>query len=480
MKTKKYSTLLVLWSILAASCAVGPDYVRPDPPATEKYSNEEDLKQFGKQAIKQDKQVSALWWQEFECPELNAVVDRGVKNNHLLASVHMNVEQAIEAVNAGKSLLWPQLSLQADAGRQKYGAAFLGSDSKLIPPFTYYELGPSLTYMLDVFGSTRRSIENQQALADYELYAYEAAYLNLTGKIVSTSLAIATLNAQIQAAEQLLKKDKETLKLVEEAYQLGGTNKTKFLDAQKQLSNDGLILTQLQLQRAKMKNELNTLVGSSPSEWTPPNFQLSWFKLPRELPLTLPSQLVRTRPDILAAESVLHAANANIGVATANLYPSIVLTGDFLQEAITPSKLFNASSSAWSYLGSLTAPIVNGGLLRAQKRIAIKAYEASFENYQEVVVKSLVQVNDVLHALKLDSEADRLGRQSVASAKSSLELAKKNREVGGIGTLDLMHVEREYLLEKLIYSKIQGQRYQDTVQLYVALGGKNYDEGNLR
>jgi NodT family efflux transporter outer membrane factor (OMF) lipoprotein len=478
MNTRRVLTVFCLL-MMTASCAVGPDYVRPEPPVAQTYSNERDLNQFGKQEIKQDKQITEQWWQEFECPELNAVVDRGIKNSHLLASVRKNVEQAIEAVNAEKGLLWPQVSLQASAGREKYGAAFLGSDSKLIPPFTYYELGPSLTYMLDVFGSTRRAIENQQALADYEVYAYNGAYLNLTGKIVSTSLAIATINAQIEAAEKIIKQDKETLALVEKAYTLGGVNKNKFFDAKKRLANDGVVLTQLQLQRAKTKNELNTLVGSAPTEWTPPNFQLSWFKLPKELPLSLPSQLVRTRPDILAAESVLHAANANIGVATANLYPNIVLTGDFLQEAITPSKLFNAQSSAWSYLGSLTAPVINGGLLRAQKRIAIKAYEASFENYQDVVVKSLVQVNDVLHALKLDAEADRFAKQSIGSARDSLELAKKNREVGGIATLELLDVERDYLLEKLMYSKIQGQRYQNTVQLYLALGGKNYDEGSV-
>lgn len=470
---KKYLTLLMI--VFIHGCTVGPDFVRPDPPKSEKYTHEKNLEKFGSQQVKYNKSIPQKWWQEFGNAELNSVVEFGLKNSHTLSALQKSRDQAEELLIAEKAYLFPLLSLEADAGRQKYGASFLGQDSQFIPPFTYYQIGPSLTYLLDIFGSTRRAIEAQKALAEYQLHAYNAAYLSLSAKIASTVLTIAIINSELEVAKEIIREDKQNLELVKKSFKIGSATQNHVLAAQNQLITDEALLPRFEFELTRAKNELNVLVGKTPVEWTPPHFNLKNFRLPKELPLSLPSKFVRSRPDILAAESVLHAASANIGVATANLYPNIVITGTFLQEAITPEKLFLASSSAWSYLGSLTTPIFNAGLLQAQKRAAMRAYEASFSNYQDIVVKSFVQVNDALHSLKVDQEADELGRQSVATAKASFLLAQKSQQVGGMGTLGLLNAERHYMQTRLAYTRIKGQRYQDVVQFYLALGGTPTD-----
>jgi NodT family efflux transporter outer membrane factor (OMF) lipoprotein len=468
----KWNWTLLFIVIFLPACTVGPDFVRPDPPATEKYTNDKKLDQFGSQKLKKNKLVSEIWWKEFSSPELNTVVERGLKNSHTLNAMRKNIEQAEQLMKAEKALLWPTLGLEVEAGRQKYGEAFLGSSNFLIPPFTYYEVGPTFSYLIDIFGATRRGIEAQQALAEYQRHAYDAAVLALTGKIVGTSLTIANINTQLEIAREVIREDRETLKLVEESYALGAVTKNDVLDAKNQLSTDLTLLPVLSLQLSRAKNELRTLVGSTPAEWTPPRFQLKNFKLPEELPLSLPSTLVRTRPDILAAEAILHSASANIGIATANMYPSILLTGNLLQEALTPRNLFLASSNAWNYLGTLTSPLFNAGMLSAQKRSAVAAYEASFSNYQDVVVKSLVQVNDVLHALKEDEIAEHLQRSTMNNTKDAFDLAQMKMKEGGAGRLDVLTAERHYRQARMLYLRAKAQRYQDTVQLYLALGGK--------
>lgn len=458
-------------AMLLPACTVGPDFVRPDPPTTTSYTTEKNLDTFGSQKINQSKRIPEKWWHEFASPELNAVVERGIKNSHYLAAMHKTLEQAEEILKTQQAQLWPMISLEVDAGRTQYGAAFLGQDSDLIPPFTYYTIGPSLTYLLDIFGITRRAIENAKALAEYQAYAYHGAYLTLTGQIVTTCIVIGMLNDQIDIAHKIIENDKKNLQLQETAFKLGSSNKNDVISARNQLLQSQALLPQFNGELTRAKNQLNRLVGSDPTQWQPPHFRMSQFKLPKDLPLSLPSELVHNRPDILAAEATLHAANATVGVATASLYPNIVITGAFMQEAISPSQLFTAQSSAWSYLGSLTAPVFNAGMLQAAKRAAVRVYEASYSNYQEVVVKSFTQVNEVLHALQIDANAEQLSKKSLSNTRESLDLVKKNQSVGGVGLLDVLTAQRHYLQSQLAYGRVEGQRYQDTVQLYLVLGG---------
>jgi NodT family efflux transporter outer membrane factor (OMF) lipoprotein len=462
--------MLFLLSGLTA-CAVGPDFKRPVAPADQRYSAETNLAKFGNQRINTQQAVSTVWWQALHSNSLNDVINTGVSNSYTLAAARETLAQAREIALAAKGQLWPQLSLDAIAGRQKYGIALFGPTNFVIPPFTYYELGPSLTYVLDVFGGTRRTIEKQEALATYEAFELDAAYLALTGNITSTALTIATINDEIATTHAIIKEDQKNLELVRQSFNLGSGTEVDVLSAKSQLNNDETLLPTLSQQLTVAQDTLNVLVGKTPANWQPPVFTLNGFGLPTTLPLSLPSELVHSRPDIMAAEAMLHSASASVGIATANLYPSISITAASLQEALVPSNLFKASANAWSYAGSLTAPIFEGGTLRAQKRAAEHAYQLAYANYQQVIIKAFVQVNEVLHALKNDADELRAQQNAVATAIQSLKLARLSYNAGNVGILQVLDAERLYTQARLGLDRTKGQRYQDTVQLYLVLGG---------
>lgn len=461
---------LVLATILLNACAVGPDFVKPAAPTTLTYSAESDLKPTGTQRITYQSRPLTAWWKEFHCASLEKMMQLGIKKNYDLAAMQERLEQAKEKVTAESGALWPQVNLNASMGRQKYGVALFGPSNLTIPPFTYYEMGPSVNFMLDVFGGTRRTIEKQQALMIYQHAELNATYLSLTGNIATTVLTIAIINEQINAAKQIIQEDRKNLALVRKAFHLGSTTRTEVLSAQSQEESDETLLPPLYQRLSAAKDQLSVLLGLPPASWQPPDVKLKDFVLPKNISLVLPSELVHKRPDIVAAEATLHAASADIGIATAHLYPAINLTGSFLQEALSPNNLFKASASAWNIMGGLTAPIFNGGMLRAERRAAVHAYHAADANYQQVVLKAFSQVNDLLHALRYDEQAVILQKRALVTARSSLRLARLSYNTGNVGILQVLDAERLYIQATLGYVQAEGQRYQDMVQLYIALG----------
>jgi NodT family efflux transporter outer membrane factor (OMF) lipoprotein len=468
MKNFVYPLIL----LVLTGCTVGPDFERPDPPEVQTYSKIKDPSQFGEQKTNFKKVITESWWVDFSSPELNKMMVYGIEKSKTLMYARTAWEQSKDLIDIERGALWPAITLEADAGRQKYGAAFLGSDTSIIGPFSYYELGPSLTYLLDVFGLTRRAIEKQKALSDFHGYVYEAAYLLVTGSILDKALMIAVLNAQITALNEIIAEDKKNLTLIQTQLRLGAATQIDLINAKNQLNQDQEKLPILRTKLNQTKTGLNSMVGVSPAQWEPPAFQLKDFKLPKDLPMALPSELVRRRPDILAAESALHSANASLGIAAANFYPNILITGQLLQEALTPAHLFRASSTAFSILGSLSTPLFKGGILEAEKRAAQRAYESALANYQDVVVKAFVQINNILHALQEDQKADIIARRTVALAKESLDLSRKAYSIGAVGTLQVLDSQRQYAQARLAYAQIEGRRLQDTAQLYLAIGGK--------
>jgi NodT family efflux transporter outer membrane factor (OMF) lipoprotein len=294
--------------------------------------------------------------------------------------------------------------------------------------------------------------------------------LTLTGNIASTALTIAIINEQIAATKEIINEDHKNFQLVDQAFRLGATTRTEVLSAQSQEENDEALLPPLYQQLVVAKDMLTVLMGKFPANWAAPNFKLSDFVLPKKLTLSLPSELVHKRPDIIAAESMLHAANADVGIATANLYPAINLSGALMQEALSPSNLFKASSNAWNVLGGVTAPIFNGGTLRAERKASIHAYQSAYANYQQVIVKAFAQVNVVLHALRHDEQAILLQKRALATAQASLHLARLSYNAGNVGILQVLDAERLYTQAKLGYVQAAGQQYLDTIQLYIALG----------
>jgi len=459
-----------LVAFLSACTIVGPDFKPPEAPDAKTYTQEKEVLSAA-QHISLGKQLEMDWWRLFASTPLNDIITQAMADNYTIAAAQETLAQAEEEVTAVHGGLMPQVALNGTAGRQKYGVALFGPSNFKIPPFNYYEAGPTLSWSPDLFGGTHRSIERQQALAEYQSHQLDAAYVTLTGNVVAEALEIAAAKAEIGAVKKIIAEDKKTLKLVQAAFNAGADTKVNVLAVQSQLENNQALLPPLEQRVSIAKHALAILMGKAPGNWSPPEFTLESLILPKELPVSLPSELVHKRPDILAAEANLHAASAAIGIATANLYPKITLSATTLQEALVPGRLFDNASNAWSLMGGISAPILNGGTLSAEQRAAEHAYQAALAQYKETVLQAFGQVADALTALSHDSDLNAEQQRAFDTAHASLTLARKSFQAGETTLLQVQDAERQMAQAELGLIRAQSQRYQDTATLFVALGG---------
>jgi NodT family efflux transporter outer membrane factor (OMF) lipoprotein len=472
----KWTPVMMLpMAVALCACTVGPDFVRPETQAAPIYTATGDVPPPLDQHLALGGMIEGDWWAEFRSPALNSVIRQAIEGNQDVAAAKAHVSEAQEQVNAAEGALLPQISLGATAGRQKYGAALFGAANFTIPPFTYYSVGPSVSFPLDLFGGQKRTIEEKAAYREYESYELDATYLSLTATVASQALELAAVHAQLAAVQGIIDDDERNVSLVQTAFRAGSVARTQLLTAQSQLANDRALLPDLQQQESTNRHALAILVGKAPAEWAPPDFTLESFILPTEIPASLPSELVRRRPDILAAEAQLHVASAAIGVATANLYPKIDLVGTLTQQALTPGMLFNSVSAAWSVAANLSQPLFDGGQLNAQRRAAVDGYKGALASYHQMILTSFGEVADSLQAIAHD--ADALHDQDVAeqTAAASLELQRRSYAVGNSGVLDVIDAERRLAQARQGLAHAKAQRLIDTAQLFLALGGTPVD-----
>jgi len=456
-------------------CAVGPQFEPPVVPAAARYTatplrSEERVPDETAQHIALGQEIEGNWWTLFRSQAIDKLVAQAVAHNRTLESSAATLKQSQEFALAKAGSQYPQVAMTAGVGRQKYGDQFLGGFAN-IPPFTYFSLGPSVSYTLDYTGGVKRSVEQQYALAEVQHHQLDAAYLTVTGQAVMQALAMASARAQIATVETILAQDRDNLKLVKTAFDTGSVAREDVVSAQSQIANDMTLLPPLREDLARARHALSVVLGRAPASELPADVDLADITLPLDIPVSLPSELAHRRPDILAAEARLHAATSAVGVAQSNLYPKIQLTATASQQALKPDELFNHASNAWSIISGLTAPVFDGGTLRAEKRAAVEAMHASAADYEETVLEAFAQVADLLEAL--DHDAEQLDAQSQAqqAAQMSLDLARLSYKEGNTGILTVLDAERSYQQARLGYVRTVVQRYADTVQLFLALGG---------
>jgi NodT family efflux transporter outer membrane factor (OMF) lipoprotein len=481
--TRSAIAVAALASIAALSgCAVGPEFKRPEPPAAQRYTAERLQVETGAagddaaaQQVRFGERPTPDWWRLFGSDALDATVQRALAGNRTLVAAASTLAQARELVAAQAGTLAPQLSVGADVGRQKYGAELLGKQGSEAP-FTYFAVGPNVSYTLDYTGGGARSVEQRQAQAAYQRQQLDAAHLAVAGNAVMQALRIASLRAQIDSVDVILGQDRENLKLVQVAFEAGSVSRLDIVSAQSQLASDMTLQPPLRQQLGAARHALSVVLGQAPADATPPELELAALKLPRQLPVSLPSELARRRPDILAAEAQLHAATAAVGIADANLYPHITLSASAGQQAVDFGHLFDHASSVWSLAGGLVAPIFDGGTLRAEQRAAVDALHASGANYEQTVLVAFGQVADALQAL--DDGGAQLQAQAHAqtAASENLDLTRKSYHEGYVGVLQVLDAQRLYQQARLGYVRAEAQRYLDTAQLFLALGGAGPDD----
>ncbi len=475
-------------ALVLAGCAVGPDFKPPEPPRTADAAQPYAALPAATasapghggaaQAYALGQDVPALWWQLFQSPPLDRLIRSALERSPTLAAAQAALRQAQElyTADAGAKQL-PSVSGQAGAARDRVSQA-----ASAIPGGITYNLfnaSVNVSYSIDAFGATRRELEGLQASIDVQRWQVEAAYLTLTANLVTTAIQEASLRAQLQATQDVIASQERSLALVEQQSRLGAVAQQAVLAQRTQLAQTRATLPALDKALAQTHQQLAVLAGRLPDDRELPAFTLDTLQLPRELPVSLPSVLVRQRPDIQASEALLHAASAQVGVATANLYPQFTLSGSAGAQSLTLDKIFSAPARAWSLGGSVLAPIFNGGSLQARRRAAEAAYDQSLAQYQQTVLNAFLNVANTLRALDSDAQSLRAQADAEALARESLDLVAQQYQAGAVSALSLLDAERSVQQTRVALVQAQAARYADTAALFQALGGGWWNRAEL-
>jgi NodT family efflux transporter outer membrane factor (OMF) lipoprotein len=481
-RARHWKSGILFLATLLVGCMVGPDFYSPKAPSVTTYTAAPLPKKTvsavaaGKAGRSQSflvgKDLSAEWWSLFRSPSLNRLVARGLAHNPTLASAYAVLHQAQENYYAQiGNTLFPAFNAQLSGQRQRFsGASFGGSVASSV--FNLFNAIVSVSYVLDAFGGARRQIEALGAQVDYQQFELIAAYLSLTANTITTAVTLAALQEQIEATQALLHAEEEQLAIMSKQFVLGGLSRDNVLLQETLVAQTRATLPPLEKSKAQNRHALSTLVGAYPNG-SLPDIRLSTLSLPHSLPVSLPARLVRQRPDVRAAEALLHVASAQVGVATANLIPQITLSGNggWQGTVPAPATLFQSTNQVWSIAAQLTQPLFHGGALLAQRRAAIAAYDQALAQYRQTVLQALQNVADSLRALETDARALQAQTAAEVAAHHVLGLTQKQYRLGGVSYLTLLNAQQQY--QQTVISRIQAQaaRYNDTVALFQALGG---------
>jgi NodT family efflux transporter outer membrane factor (OMF) lipoprotein len=467
-------SLLVLATAALCSCAVGPSFKTPAAPQVEGYTAEPLPQQTGADAQKyvSGMDIPGQWWTLFHSQALNELVQQSIRSNPTLQAARATLRQANENVAAQKGSYFPAVdaSYQLTRNRDATGTLqpVLNSGA---PVYNLHTAQVSVSYVFDLFGRNRRQVESAQAQADSQRYQLEAAYLTLTSNVVTAAIQEASLRAQIAATTQILDSERESARILRRQFELGAIAETDVMAVDAAVANLEGTLPPLEKQLAAQRHLLSALAGRFPSDEPTQKFELTDLTLPLEVPVSMPATLVRQRPDVLSAEAQLHAASADVGVATANLFPQITLTGTKGGTSTQLNQLLASGNTFWSVGGSITQTLFQGGALYHQRRAALAALDAAGAQYRAVVLGAFQDVADTLTALQLDADAVNADLKAEQSAADSLKATRHNVELGLASYLALLTVQQAYSQAVLNLAQARANRYSDTAALVQALGG---------
>jgi NodT family efflux transporter outer membrane factor (OMF) lipoprotein len=465
--------------VFLSACAVGPDYKAPEAPAATVYRETPTPQQTESAPVQagdaQRFQVGAKiaddWWKAFGSSELDALIQAAIAGQPTLTAAKAALRQAEENVNAQYAVLYPSVDASLSARRQRISGASFGNPSIPSSTFNLYNASVTVTYQIDVAGGARRELEALQAGVDFQRFQVEATYLALTANVATTAFREASLREQIRATREIADAQDAQLVLAEKQFKLGAISGSDLLGQRAQAAQTRATLPPLEKALAQTRNQLAVLVGKLPIDAKLPELDFSNFRLPQELPVSVPSELLRQRPDVRQAEAIMRQTNARIGVAEALMFPQLTVSGAYGSAALRSGDLFNPGTTIWNIGANLLQPIFHAGQLRAQKRGAEAAYDQAFAQYRGAVLTAFQDVADVLLALEYDARTLKAQAEAEAASRESLEVTREQLKVGGANYLALLNAQRQYNIAKAALVQAQAARYADTAALFQALGG---------
>lgn len=462
-----------------AACGVGPDYRAPETPTATLYTEKPrpdrteaaPVRGGEVQRFESGAEISAEWWKLFGSPALDRLMQTALAGHPTLAAAEATLRQAQENLNAQYAVLYPSVDASLSARRQRTSGAAFGNPSLPVNVFNLYNASVNVSYAIDLAGGARRELEALEAGIDTQRFQLEAAYLSLTANVATTAFREASLREQIRATREIVEAQSRQLELVEKQLALGAIARSDVLLQRAQLAQTRATLPPLEKALAQTRNQLAVLIGKFPGEAALPELDLAAFRLPQTLPVSLPSDLVRQRPDIRAAEATLRQTNARIGVAHALLFPQLTLSGSYGSAATSTGNLFDPGTQIWNIGAGLLQPIFHAGQLQARKRGAVAAYDQAFAQYRQTVLGALQNVADVLLALEFDAAALKAQAEAEAAARESLEVTRAQLQFGAANYVALLNAQRQYEQARIGLVQAQAARFADTAALFQALGG---------
>jgi NodT family efflux transporter outer membrane factor (OMF) lipoprotein len=480
----------LICALLAASiagCAVGPDFKPPAAPNVSGYTaspltttpDTPNVVGGTAQRFVAGADLPGDWWTLFHSPALNDLIERALANNHDLKAAQAALLAARENVLAQRGAYFPSLDAEFSASRQRQPATLAPVPANNSLLYSLYTPQLNISYVPDVFGLNRRTVESLQAQAQSVRFQMLATYTTLTSNVVVTAIQASAMDAQVAATRDLFSLSSHALEILNYQLRKGYASGLDVAAQESQLAQVAATLPPLIKQSEQLHHQLALLTGRFPTESLGDSFELSSLQLPADLPVSIPAQLVAQRPDVRQAQANLHAASAQIGIAIANRLPNITLTADAGSTGLAISQLFGPGTNFWGLAGDVTAPIFEGGKLLHQEHAARAAFEQAAEQYRSTVLTAVQNVADTLTALQQDAEGLRVAAAAEHAAKTTLDLAQQQLRDGYAGDLALLNAEQAYQQARLNVIQAQAGRFADTAALFQALGGGWWGRANL-
>jgi NodT family efflux transporter outer membrane factor (OMF) lipoprotein len=473
------ASALLFALLLTTGCVVGPNFKKPAAPDVTGYtpapmtttSNTPNVPGGKAQHLVDGQDIPGEWWTLFHSKALNDLIERSLKANPDIKAAQAALIVARENMLAQRGAYYPSVSAGFSALRAKSSADVSPVTNTSSLNYSFYTPEVSVSYVPDVFGLNRRTVESLKAQEQQLRFALAATHITLSANVAGGAIQEASLRGQVEATRELITINTDMLKILREQYHRGYADELDVAAQESQLAQVEATLPPLLKQLAQQRDQLAALAGGFPNQDLAEKFELASLQLPQELPLSLPSQLVEQRPDVRQAEENLHSASALIGVARANRLPSFSITADAGSMAVVLTHLASGSNGFWDVGAGVTQPIFEGGTLLHRERAARAAYTEADEQYRSTVLTAFQNVADTLNALQQDADALKAAAAARDAAGITLDLTKKQLDSGYANYLALLSAEQTYQQALINLVQAQANRYADTAALFQALGG---------
>jgi multidrug efflux system outer membrane protein len=447
--------------LLISACAVGPDYEKPEAEMPEawrfEYSNNTEI-------------INTLWWKQFRDPVLDELIQAALENNRDVRIAAARVEEFAARVDIARSGFYPQIGYQGDASRNRVSDESLSN----LPPGTpaisnNFQATLNVGWELDIWGKIRRATESARASLLSAEEGKRTVILTLVTSVATSYVQLRALDRRLEIAKETLVSRKETLKLFELKFRGGVVSQLEVAQVRSEYEQAAVSIPSLERQIALLENSIAVLLGRNPGP-VPRGKSISELILP-VIPEGVPSEVLERRPDVRGAEQDLIAANAQIGVAKAQYFPSISLTGLLGFASNELSNLASSTNSIWNVGGDITGPIFTGGQISGQVRVSEAVQKQVLNGYLKTIQTAFREVDDALVSnQKSREELEAQGRR-VEALRESAHFANIRYNEGQVSYIEVLDSERRLFEAQLSYAEIQSEVYIALVNTYKAMGG---------